>query len=213
MAHIPDGLLSVPVLVGGGIIAVAGVGIALRRLDDTRIPEIAILSAMFFVASLLAVPAGPSSVHLLLSALMGLTIGMATFPAVMVGLLLQALLFGFGGFTTLGVNTVNIALPGVVFGWMFLPMIKRLPPVPAGVAAFFCAALSVAATGGAVALVLALSSSDFIPSAKIIIATYVPLMVGEGLITAFAVVFLKRVRPETFGGSPLPRREVNDAKT
>ncbi|WP_378941740.1 cobalt transporter CbiM [Mesorhizobium sp. ANAO-SY3R2] len=206
MAHIPDGLLSIPVLVGGGIAAAAGVGLALSWLEDDRIPEIAILSAMFFVASLFAVPVGPSSVHLLLSGLMGLTIGLATFPAVMVGLLLQALLFGFGGLTTLGINTLNIALPGVVFGWLFLPLVRRLQPASAGVAGFFCAAFSVAGTGIGVALALMLSSSDFVPSAKIIGATYVPLMLGEGLITGFAVAFLKRVRPETLGVPPLGER-------
>lgn len=206
MAHIPDGLLSMPVLVGGGVAAAAGVAFALRRLDDDRIPEIAILSAMFFVASLFAVPVGPSSVHLLLSGLMGLTIGFATFPAVAVGLLLQALLFGFGGLTTLGVNTLDIALPGVIFGWLFLPLVRRLPPSPAGAAGFFCAALSVAGTGCGVALALTLSSSDFVPSAKIIGVTYLPLMLGEGLITGFAVAFLKRVRPETFGKPPLAER-------
>ena len=200
MAHIPDGLLSVPVLAGGGVAAAAAVGVAMHRIEEARIPEIAILAAMFFVVSLFAVPVGPSSVHLLLSGLMGLTIGLATFPAVMVGLLLQSLLFGFGGLTALGVNTVNIALPGVVFGWLFLPLVRRLAPVPAATAAFVCAALSVAGTGAGVAVALALSSSDYVPAAKVIGATYLPLMLAEGAITAFAVLFLKRVRPETLGG-------------
>lgn len=203
MAHIPDGLLSIPVLLGGSVGAAAAVAIALHRLDDSRIPEVAILSAMFFVISLVSVPVGPSSVHLLLSGLMGLTIGIATFPAVLVGLLLQLLLFGFGGLTTLGINTLDIALPGVVFGWLFLPLVRRLPPGPAAAAAFVCAALSVAGTGCGVALALALSSSDFVPSAKIIVATYLPLMLAEGLITAFAVAFLKRVRPEALAGPGL----------
>lgn len=206
MAHIPDGLLSITVIAGGGVVAAAAVAIALGRLEDDRIPETAILSAMFFVASLFAVPVGPSSVHLLLSGLMGLTIGLATFPAVMVGLLLQSLLFGFGGLTTLGVNTLNIALPGVVFGWLFLPLVRRLPPFSAGVISFVCAALSVAGTGCGVGLALMLSSSDFVPSAKIIGVTYLPLMLGEALITGFAIAFLKRVRPETFG-SPAPLGE------
>lgn len=204
MAHIPDGLLSLPVLAGGGVVAVAGVALAFRKLDDTRIPEVAILAAMFFVVSLFSVPVGPSSVHLLLSGLMGLTIGVAAFPAVMVGLLLQTLLFGFGGLTTLGVNTVNIALPGVIFGMLFAPLVRRSSPLGAGAAAFLCAALSVAGTAGGVALALALSSSDFVPSAKIIAATYVPLMVVEGLITGFAVSFLKRVRPQALGGVGMP---------
>ncbi|ENT05173.1 cobalt transporter CbiM [Brucella sp. 63/311] len=202
MAHIPDGLLSLPVVVGGGVAAAAAVAVALGRLEEERIPQTAILAAMFFVASLFAVPVGPSSVHLLLSGLMGLTIGLATFPAVMVGLLLQALLFGFGGLTTLGVNTINIALPGVVFGWLFLPFVRRLPPFSAGVVGFICAALSVAGTGCGVILALVLSSSDFVPSVKIIGITYLPLMVGEGLITGFAIAFLKRVRPEIFASQP-----------
>ena len=206
MAHIPDGLLSIPVIVGGGVAASVAVAIALSRLEDDRIPETAILAAMFFVASLFAVPVGPSSVHLLLSGLMGMTIGLATFPAVMVGLLLQSLLFGFGGLTTLGVNTINIALPGVFFGWIFLPLVRRLPPFSAGIIGFICAVLSVAGTGCGVALALMLSSSDFVPSAKIIGVTYVPLMIGEGLITGFAIAFLKRVRPETFG-TPAPLGE------
>ena len=203
MAHIPDGLLSAPVLIGGGIGAAAAVALAVHRLDDAQVPRVAILSAMFFVVSLIAIPAGPSSVHLLLSTLMGLTIGLAAIPAVMVGLLLQVLLFGVGGITTLGVNTLNIALPGVVFGGLFLPLIRRLPPRAAAVAAFVCAVLSVAGTAGGVVLALMLSSSDFVPSAALIAASYLPLMLAEGLITAFAVGFIKRVRPEALSGTTL----------
>ena len=202
MAHIPDGVLSVPVLVVGWGIAAAGMAIATRRLDEPTIPRTAILSAVFFVSSLVAVPVGPSSVHLLLAALMGLMIGVLAIPAVMMGLLLQAVLFGFGGLTTLGVNTVNIALPGVLLGLVFSPFVERASATRAGVLAAICAALAVAATGGGVALALALSASEFVPSAKIIPVTYIPLMIGEGLITGFAVAFLKRVRPEML----VPRR-------
>ena len=47
MAHIPDGLLSIPVLIGGGAIAATGTAIALRRLDEAAIPRVAILAAVF----------------------------------------------------------------------------------------------------------------------------------------------------------------------
>lgn len=199
MAHIPDGVLSAPVLAGGGLIAAAGLTVALRRLDERTIPRTAILAAMFFTCSLVAVPVGPSSVHLLLSGLMGLVLGILTIPAVMIGLILQAVLFGFGGLTTLGVNTVNIAAPGVIFGALFSPWVTRASAAQAAVLAGLCAALCVAATGGGVALALALSSSEFVPSAKIILITYVPLMIGETLITGFAVAFLKRVKPDALG--------------
>lgn len=200
MAHIPDGVLSLPVLVGGGVVAAAGTAVALRRLDEANIPRVAILSAVFFTASLVAVPVGPSSVHLLLSALMGLVIGSLAFPAILVGLLLQTVLFGFGGLTTLGINTTNIAMPGVLLATVFATGIRRASPAKAGILAGICAGLAVAGTGGGVALALALSASEFIPSAKIILLTYLPLMIGEGLITGFVISFLKRVKPEMLNG-------------
>ena len=97
MAHIPDGVLSAPVLIGGAALAVAGLALGLRSLDERDIPKTAILAAVFFTASLVAIPIGPSSIHLLLSGLMGLVLGTRAIPAVFVGLLLQAVLFGFGG--------------------------------------------------------------------------------------------------------------------
>ena len=45
-----------------------------------------------FVASLVHVPVGPSSMHLVLNGLLGLLLGWAAFPAILVGLLLQAVL-------------------------------------------------------------------------------------------------------------------------
>ena len=195
MAHIPDGLLSAPVLVSGAVAAVMGVGLGLRRLDERLIPRAGILAAALFVGSLVAIPVGPTSVHVLLSGLMGLMLGVAVFPAVFVMLLLQALLFGFGGLTTLGVNTVNIALPGVAFAALLGPMIRRADNGRRAALAGLLGALSVAGTGGLVALSLALSSSDYTPVASVLLATYAPLMIGEAFVTATIVAFLGRVRP------------------
>ncbi|PWR23141.1 cobalt transporter CbiM [Zavarzinia compransoris] len=201
MAHIPDGLLSLPVL-GGGWAATAGLCLwSLPRLKEETIPGTAVLAAVFFSVSLVAVPVGPSSVHLLLSGLMGLMIGPLAVPAVMVGLALQALMFGFGGLIALGVNTVNIALPGVLVGLVLGGRVARAAPARAAVLAAFGAALAVLATGGGVALALALSSPDYLPSARVLLVTYLPLMAAEALITGFAVHFLKRVRPEALAGT------------
>lgn len=204
MAHIPDGVLSPPVLIGGWALATAGVALALRHLDDTRIARTAILSAAFFAASLLMVPIGPTSVHLLLSTLMGLAIGIATIPAVMMALVLQMVLFGVGGLTTLGINTVTIALPGVLVGLLAGPLISRLSVSRAMAVGGLAAAGAVALTAGGVALALALSHSAYSVSAQILGATYLPLLVAEALVTAFAVGFLKRVKPEVFAAR-LPR--------
>lgn len=196
MAHIPDGLLSAPVLVGGGLLAAAGVALGLRRLDERMIPRTALLAAAFFAGSLVAVPVGPSSVHLLLAGLMGVMLGTAAFLAVLVALLLQALLFGFGGLTTLGVNTVNIALPGVLCGLALGPLIRATARPSVRLAAGALAGgLAVLGTGGLVALSLWLSSSDYTPASRVVIATYLPLALVEAFVTAAIIAFLARVQP------------------
>ncbi|MFZ1680720.1 MAG: energy-coupling factor ABC transporter permease, partial [Rhizobiaceae bacterium] len=104
MAHIPDGVLSLPVLAVGWTVTVAGVGYGLRRIADEEIPRVALFASAFFVVSLFAIPVGPTSIHLLLGGLMGIVLGPAIFPAALIALLLQAALFGFGGLTALGFN-------------------------------------------------------------------------------------------------------------
>ena len=194
--HIPDGILSAPVLVGGAVAAAAGVGLALRRIDERAIPRVAILAAVFFAGSLIAVPVGPSSVHLVFGGLMGVMLGLGIFPAVLVALVLQAVLFGFGGLTTLGVNTFNIALPGALLGGLLGPMIRRASPPGAAALAAVAGAGSVGGNGVLVALTLRLSSPDYAPVASVVVATYLPLVLVEGAITAFAAGFLARVKPD-----------------
>ena len=201
MAHIPDGVLSLPVLVGGGLLAVGAVALGLKKIGDEDIPRTAILASGFFALSLFALPVGPSSIHLLLGGLMGIVLGTAIFPAVCVALLLQAVMFGFGGLTTLGVNIVNIALPGAVMGAIVAPMVQRATPARAALIAGIASALCVALTGLMVAASLALSSADYNLSARVMIATYLPLMLVEGFVGGFCISFVKRVKPELLAGA------------
>jgi cobalt/nickel transport system permease protein len=200
--HIPDGVLSAPVLVVGGVATAAALGLSLRSITDAMLPRVAVVSAMFFVASLITVPIGPSSVHLVLSGLTGLVLGWATIPAVFVGLLLQAIFFGFGGLTALGVTTINIALPGVFWAMLLSPVIARAPvPAAKGLLAGLVALLAIMSSACMVIAALAVSDPAFSASAPLVLMTYMPLALGEALITGFAVVFLARVKPGalTFG--------------
>ncbi|MCW2272935.1 cobalt transporter CbiM [Rhodoblastus acidophilus] len=207
MAHIPDGLLSAPVLIGGAVLTVGGLALDLQRLDESEIPKTAILASTFFVASLVAVPVGPSSVHLLLSGLMGLVLGLRAIPAVFVGLLLQAVLFGFGGLTSLGVDLVNIAFPGVAAALLARLLLAKAhglgaAAIGAGVAAF--TAFTVVGTAACVSAALALSSADYLPSLRVIALTYIPLALVEAVITGFVIAYLKRVKPESLGLTAQP---------
>ena len=91
--HISEGVLSPAVLGAGAALAVAGLAMGLRKLDYDRLMTVAILAATFFVGSLIHVPIGPSSAHLILNGLVGILLGWAAFPAIFVALLLQAVLF------------------------------------------------------------------------------------------------------------------------
>lgn len=193
--HIVDGALAPEVLIGGGILAVAGLGLGLRKLPIDKIPATGVLSATFFVASLIHVPVGPSSVHLIMSGLAGLVLGWTAFPALFVGLLLQAIFFGFGGLTVLGVNTVNIALPAVLAGLLFRGMVARSNPVSAAVLGGIAGAFSIALTTLFVAISLALSGDAFIPAAKLVFFAHIPIMVIEGLVSAAAVYLIAKVKP------------------
>ena len=193
--HISEGILSGPVLISGAALAAVGTTVGLKKLDYDRIAQSGILSASFFVAALIHIPIGPSSVHLILNGIVGLLLGWAAFPIILVALLLQAVLFQFGGLTTLGVNTVIMALPAVLSHYLFRRYVGSSPRITA-IAAFGCG--FVAICGGALILSLALvfTEKQFFNVAALTFGAYLPVMVIEGIITAFCVLFLKKVYPQ-----------------
>ena len=192
--HISEGVLSAPVLISGAALAAAGTTIGLKKLDYDRIMTVSILSAAFFVASLIHVPLGPGSVHLILNGLLGVVLGWASFPAILTALLLQAIFFQFGGLVVLGVNTFNMAAPAVLCYYLLRPWLAR--PKSRPWAAFAGGFLSVFLATLLVALSLALSDVGFLATAKIVVAAHLPVMVIEGFITMFTVSFLARVQPQ-----------------
>lgn len=117
--HISEGVLSPLVLGGGAAASALCLSIGLRRLDWDNLMTVALLASAFFVASLIHVPIGPVSAHLILNGLLGVLLGWASFPAIFVALLLQALLFQFGGLLVIGVNTFTMALPPVICFYLF----------------------------------------------------------------------------------------------
>lgn len=197
--HISEGILSGPVLVSGAALAAVGTAIGLKKLDYDHIARAGMLSAAFFVASLIHVPIGPSNAHLILNGLVGLLLGWAAFPAILVALVLQGAFFQFGGITTLGVNTIIMALPALLCFLVFGRAIHRSPRI-AAVAAFACGFLSVLLSGVIVGLALIFTEENFLEVSVIIIAAHIPVMIIEGIVTAICVAFLRKVRPEMLPG-------------
>jgi cobalt/nickel transport system permease protein len=197
--HISEGVLSGPVLITGGALAAAGTAVGLKKLDYDRIARAGILSAAFFVASLIHVPIGPANAHLILNGLVGLLLGWAAFPAILVALVLQAMLFQFGGITALGVNTIVMALPGVICYLVFSRLLHKKPLVALS-AAFACGFLSVLLAAVLLGLALIFTQENFFEVSAIVIAAHIPVMIIEGAITAVCVSFLKKVQPAMLPG-------------
>ena len=194
--HISEGILSAPVLVTGAGLTATAVGYSLKKMEHKEVPKVAILSSVFFVASLVHVPLGPSSVHLILNGVMGVLLGWSAFPAILVALALQGVLFQFGGITTLGINTFNMAFPAIICFYLFNRGIRGENNFIALILAFVCGFLAVLLSGIMVAAALVFTGEPFMQVAKLALIAHLPVMVLEGVLTAFCIGFLRKVRPK-----------------
>lgn len=191
--HIAEGVLSLPVLATGAAGAIAGIAIGLKKMDMETVPRAGIVSAALFVASLIHVNLGATSVHLVLNGIGGLLLGFCLFPAYVVALFLQAVLFQFGGIVVLGVNTCTMAFSGVLGGLMGRYILRvGWSPWLAGATAG-----AVGVTGAALftAAALAASGEAFFTSARLLLIAHVPIIVIEACVGAFIMMYMARVIP------------------
>lgn len=200
--HTSEGVLSGPVLISGAALAAVGTGIGLKNLDYDQIAKAGMLAAAYFVVSLIHVPIGPANAHLILNGLVGLLLGWGAFPAILVALILQGVLFQFGGMTTLGVNTIIMALPAVLSYLLFGGLVQKASRAAAA-AAFACGFLAVLLSGLLVGLSLVFTEENFLKVSGIIVAAHIPVMIIEGIVTAICVAFLRKVWPERLPGYPV----------
>ena len=207
--HIPDGYLPTAVCASGYAALVPVTWDSLRKIKqegDPRasIPKASLLTAAFFVASWIHIPVPPTSVHLMLSGLMGAVLGYYAFPAILIGLFLQAVMFGHGGLSTLGVNAIIIGLPSLWAYQIFSlrQMFGKTGRTGTGIFGFLASLLAIGLSTGLFVLLLV----NFIPAdldkdterhAIFTLAlAHVPLMFIEGVFTSFVIMFLLKVKPE-----------------
>lgn len=208
--HISEGILSVAVLGAGAILGGAGLWLGVRKLDSEKIVVCGVMSAVFFVGTLIHVPIGPGNAHLILNGLLGIILGWAAFPAIFAALVLQALLFQYGGLTTLGVNLCSMAYPAVLASWIFyklsglLKMRSRI-----AISAFAATFIAVAFSALIAACSLALSSENFITAASLLTLAHLPIMIVEGLVSAFTIAVLARTTPSLLCLKLEPTRSEN----
>ncbi len=195
--HLSEGVLHTPVLLGGALIAIGGVILGLRRIEPQRLPLTALFAAAFFVAGTIHVPVGIGSVHLILNGMAGLFLGWAVFPAFFIALVLQVLLFSFGGFAVLGVNLCVMAFPALCVHMLFANRLERdhsrRTQIAAGIGA------GVIGVGGAallVSLVLALDGGkDYTDLIMLLIISHIPVFVIDSIVSVGVILLLHKMYP------------------
>lgn len=193
--HISDGVLPTTIALGSYAVSAALTAWSLKRTRPEALPKVAVVTATFFVASLIHIPFGPTSVHLLLPGLVGALLGPSGFLAVLLGLLLQSLLFQFGGLTALGANALMMGLPALLCGLIFHHLKGRnarrqmlVGGLVGGLGTLLAALL--------LACLLATGGEDFLGVAKLALLAHLPVIAIEAVVTAMTVSFLAKVKPE-----------------
>ena len=203
--HIPDGFLDAKTAIAAGLAAVAGLAIAVPRLERTlpprQVPLLGLSAAFVFAAQMLNFPVGGgTSGHLIGSVLVTALLGPAAAVVVLTAVLLtQCLLFADGGITALGANVFNMAVLAPASGALLLRLAQKLVPGPRGLVlgGAFAGWVSVVLASMACAAQLAWSgTAAFGVAFPAMVSVHLVIGVGEGLITALVLVALVRVRPD-----------------
>ncbi|MBM4765264.1 CbiM family transporter [Bacillus sp. B15-48] len=204
--HLSDGVLSFPVVATTSIIAGGLLVFSIKNVKQEEIPKISLMTAAFFVLSLVSIPIGPSSVHPLLCGLLGILLGWRSSIAIFISLLLQALLFQHGGLTTLGANTLLVSIPAIIAFLLFtyFQKTKRVnATLLSGVIGMLGVIIAVL-----LLILLLLSTSSFYNDGAFSVVTllligHIPLIIIEAILTAFIIKMIIQVRPQLIDGKSL----------
>ncbi|RLG25722.1 cobalt transporter CbiM [Methanosarcinales archaeon] len=206
MVHISDGILSTPILVFGWAISIVVMAATIwwsgRRRDlAEEIPKLSVMTAAFFIASLIHIPVGPTSVHFILSGLLGVVLGVLAYPAIFIGVVLQAFLFQHGGVTTIGVNTLIMGISALIAGVIFRAPAGRLRlcEVSTGIVAALAGGVGVLLAALFAALTLIATGRQFFEIAGALVAAHIPIVIIEAVVTGSIITFMLKVKPELIG--------------
>ena len=201
--HVPDGFLSLPVILVTWVIAIGLIAISLKRAQtdyqERAVPLMGVCAAFIFAAQMINFPIpGGTSGHLLGGTLAAALLGPWAGSLVMaVVFIVQGTLFQDGGLTALGANIFNMGLIGTFGGYYLYKAIRfaigrdKLQGVLVGVAV--AAWTSVVVASIVCAFELALSGTVPLAVALTAMASWHVLIgIGEAVISVIALSFIWR---------------------
>jgi cobalt/nickel transport system permease protein len=197
--HIPDGFLSPPVWGTFDVLAIPVLGLVARRAnglkDDRNLPLLGVMGAFVFAAQMINFPVGPgTSGHLVGGTLLAIVLGPAPATIVMTAILaIQALVFQDGGIIALGANVFNMAVAGVLAGYLpYRLWAARWPS-----AAIFLGGLLSVLVSAFLALIELLVSGVPMPRKILLVSAglFAVSAIIEGAITVSAIRGIERMNP------------------
>lgn len=192
--HISDGIISIEVATVSAVATLAFCVYSFKNLTNEKIALVASMSALFFVTSFIHIPFGVTQIHLMLIGFIGIFLGSLAFISIAIALILQALLLGFGGLSSLGANILVMALPAYLVYLIFkLEILKKLNEK---VKFFLVGFLGVFISSLLLFTVLVFSKDEYLAVAYSIIAVNIPTMILEGIVTMFLLFYIKKSMPK-----------------
>ncbi|KLE03084.1 cobalt transporter CbiM [Aliarcobacter butzleri] len=192
--HISDGIISIEVATVSAVVTLAFCVYSFKNLTNEKIALVASMSALFFVTSFIHIPFGVTQIHLMLIGFIGIFLGSVAFISIAIALILQALLLGFGGLSSLGANILVMALPAYLVYLIFkLEILKKLNEK---VKFFLVGFLGVFISSLLLFTVLVFSKDEYLAVAYSIIAVNIPTMILEGIVTMFLLLYIKKGMPK-----------------
>jgi cobalt/nickel transport system permease protein len=202
--HIPDGFLDFKICLITYILTIVFWFFSFKKakevLSDKQVPLMATLTAMFFAAQMMNYPIiGGTTAHLLGGPILAITLGpYGGVISMSVILIIQALVFGDGGLTTLGANIWNMGIVGTFIPyliWFLFPKNKKGMIAGAFLGAFIGDILAAVSAGLELGF-----STKFLYG----ISIAVPAMAlhhsiigfGEGIVTCVIITILSKYRPD-----------------
>ncbi len=201
--HIPDAFI--PIWQGSiyWIIALVFVALALRwarnEMNEEKLPLVAVLAAGIFALQSFNLPVSMgTSGHLVGGALAAILLG-SPFAAVFIltlVLIVQAVLFGDGGITTLGANIINMGVIGGFVGFYtfkgLMGMTKNMP-----ISGFLAAWLACLIPAFACAGEMFLAGTFPLAEGLVAMGIYHAIIgVIEGFVTVAAIYLITTARPD-----------------
>jgi cobalt/nickel transport system permease protein len=201
--HIPDAFI--PIWQGAiyWIIALVFIALALRwarnEMNEEKLPLVAVLAAGIFALQSFNLPVSMgTSGHLVGGALAAILLG-SPFAAVFIlslVLIVQAVLFGDGGITTLGTNIINMGVIGGFVGFYtfrgMMGMTKNMP-----ISGFLAAWLACLIPALACAVEMFLAGTFPLAEGLVAMGIYHAIIgVIEGFVTVAAIYLIITARPD-----------------